>query len=348
MDYRAEAPEIIRSFLNYHENIVGHSKKTVDEYYLDLRTFFRYMKLTKSGLSRNTDLEEISIADVDLDFVRSVTLSDVYDFLGYMSRDRVRNQNANDPEYGLNSASRARKVSTIRSFYKYLTLKTHQLESNPIQDLDSPKIMKTLPRYLSLNESERLLDSVDGKNKERDYCILTIFLNCGLRISELVGLNLNDIRADHLRILGKGNKERVVYINDAVAEAINDYLAIRKNIVAADTRALFLSSRRERISKSTVHALVKKHLGAAGLDETKYSAHKLRHTAATLMLHSGVDVRTLQELLGHEHLNTTEIYTHVENEGLREAAMLSPLAGHKKPGKQVENEDFDEDGPDEL
>ena len=193
MDYRTEAPEIIRSFLNYHENIVGHSKKTVDEYYLDLRTFFRYMKLLKSGLPHNTDLDEISISDVDLDFVRSVTLSDVYDYLGYMSRDRVRNQNASDPEYGLNSASRARKVSTIRSFYKYLTLKTHQLEANPIQDLDSPKIMKSLPRYLSLNESERLLDSVDGKNRERDYCILTIFLNCGLRISELVGM-LRDMR----------------------------------------------------------------------------------------------------------------------------------------------------------
>ncbi len=343
MDYRTEAPEIIRNFLNYHENIVGHSRKTVDEYYLDLRTFFRFMKLTRSGLPRNTDLEEISIADVDLDFVRSVTLSDVYDYLGYMSRNRVRNQNANDPEYGLNSASRARKVSTIRSFYKYLTLKTHQLESNPIQDLDSPKIMKSLPRYLSLNESERLLDSVDGKNKERDYCILTIFLNCGLRISELVGLNLTDVRADHLRVLGKGNKERVVYINDAVADAINDYLAVRKTVAPNGERALFLSSRRERISKSTVHALVKKHLGAAGLDETKYSAHKLRHTAATLMLHSGVDVRTLQELLGHEHLNTTEIYTHVENEGLREAAALSPLAGHKKMNKTAEAEISEDD-----
>lgn len=344
MDYRNEAPDIIRGFLNYHENIVGHSRKTVDEYYLDLRTFFRYMKVLKNGLSRDTSLDDISISDIDLSFVKSVTLSDVYDYLGYMSRDRVKNQNAADPEYGLNSASRARKISTIRSFYKYLTLKTHQLDSNPIQDLDSPKIMKTLPRYLSLNESERLLDSVDGKNKERDYCILTIFLNCGLRISELVGLNLNDIRADHLRVIGKGNKERVVYINDAVADSINDYLAVRKNIAPLDSRALFLSSRRDRISKSTVHALVKKHLSAAGLDTAKYSSHKLRHTAATLMLRNGVDIRTLQELLGHEHLNTTEIYTHVENEGLREAAMLSPLASHKKVERsQAQEEETDED-----
>lgn len=333
MDYRRDAPEIIRNFLNYHENIVGHSHRTVDEYFLDLRTFFRYLKLSKGLVPLGTSLEDISISDIDLEFVKNVTLSDVYDYLGYMSRDRVKNQNAEEPEYGLNAASRARKVSTIRSFYKYLTLKTHQLELNPIQDLDSPKIMKSLPRYLSLTESQRLLDSVDGKNKERDYCILTIFLNCGLRISELVGLNLSDVRADHLRVLGKGNKERVVYLNDAVADAINDYLNVRKTLAPLSEKALFLSARRERISKSTVHALVKKHLGAAGLDETKYSAHKLRHTAATLMLHNGVDVRTLQELLGHEHLNTTEIYTHVENEGLREAAMLSPLADHKKADK---------------
>lgn len=343
MDYRTEAPEIIRSFLNYHENIVGHSRKTVDEYYLDLRTFFRYMKILKNGLSRDTQLDDISISDIDLAFVRSVTLSDVYDFLGYMSRDRVRNQNAADPEYGLNSASRARKVAAIRSFYKFLTFKTHQLDSNPIQDLDSPKIMKSLPKYLNLSESERLLDSVDGKNKERDYCILTIFLNCGLRISELVGLNLTDVRADHLRVLGKGNKERVVYINDAVALAINDYLEVRKTVAPLSKNALFLSSRRDRISTSTVHALVKKHLGAAGLDATKYSAHKLRHTAATLMLHNGVDVRTLQELLGHEHLNTTEIYTHVENEGLRDAALRSPLAGHKKADRSAAEEPGDDE-----
>ena len=343
MDYRTDAPEIIRSFLIYHETVKGHSKKTVDEYFLDLRTFFRYMKIIKGVIPRNTPMDEISIMDIDLTFVASVTISDVYDYLGYMSRDRIRNQKAATEEYGINSASRARKISTIRSFYKYLTLKTKQLEANPIQDLDSPKIMKSLPRYLSLNESVQLLENVDGKNRERDFCILTIFLNCGLRISELVGLNLTDVREDHLRVLGKGNKERVVYINDACVDALNDYLKIRKTIAAVDTRALFLSSRRTRISTSTVHSLVKKHLSAAGIDSSKYSSHKLRHTAATLMLHNGVDVKTLQELLGHEHLNTTEIYTHVENEGLREAAMLSPLSGFKKSDRRTVETDMDDE-----
>ncbi len=326
MDYRSEAPEIIKGFLNYHGNIKGHSKLTVDEYYLDLRTFFRYMKIQKNLVPRDTNLGEISIKDIDLDFVRSVTLNDVYDYLNYLSRDREKYHNSENSALGLSATSRARKISTIRSFYKYLTLKAKVLDVNPIQDLDSPKIMKALPKYLTEEEAVRLLVNVDGPNKQRDYCILTIFLNCGLRISELVGLDLSSYQGDHLRVLGKGNKERLVYLNEACINALEDYLEVRNTIAGVDTKALFLSSRRQRISTSTVHSLVKKHLGAAGLDTSRYSAHKLRHTAATLMLHNGVDVRTLQELLGHEHLNTTEIYTHVENSDLRNAAQLSPLA----------------------
>ena len=337
-DYRSEAPQVIREFLIYHETVKGHSRQTVDEYFLDLRTFFRFIKLEKGLVPRSTPFEEISISDIDLAFVGSVSLSDVYAYLSYLARDRERSHNSKNTSYGLNAASRARKISTIRSYYKYLTVKTKQLETNPLQDLDSPKIKKSLPRYLSAEESQELLTDVDGANKERDYCILTLFLNCGLRISEMVGLNINSITADSLRVLGKGNKERVVYLNDACMSAIADYMKIRNNIKAIDKNALFLSSRRTRISRATVHALVKKHLTAAGLDSSKYSSHKLRHTAATLMLHSGVDVRTLQELLGHEHLNTTEIYTHVENEGLREAAMRSPLANFKPKKKAPEDE----------
>lgn len=333
MNYITDVPEVLKGFLIYHETIKGHSKKTVDEYFLDLRNFFRFIKISRGSVPRTSPLEDISISDIDVEFIKSVTLSDVYDYLSYLSRDRARRPNSPETRYGLTASSRARKIATIRSFYKYLTVKAHLLEENPVADLDSPKVKKTLPRYLSLDESKTLLSSIDGANRERDYCILTVFLNCGLRISEVVGLNLNDISSDCLLIHGKGNKERVVYINDACAEAINDYLVIRKAVAAADRNAFFLSSRRARISKSTVHSLVKKHLSAAGLDSAKYSAHKLRHTAATLMLHSGVDIRTLQELLGHEHLNTTEIYTHVENEGLRDAAARSPLSGFKKKNK---------------
>jgi len=333
MNYRNEAPPVIREFLQYHETIKGHSAKTVNEYYLDLRTFFRFMKIQKGLESRDTPLEEISISDLDLDFVGSVTLSDIYDYLGYLARSREQHPNSANTQLGLNASSRARKIATIRSYYKYMTVKAGKLADNPVKDLDSPKILKSLPRYLSLDESRQLLNAVDGPNELRDRCILTIFLNCGLRISELVGLNLSDYRGNHLRVVGKGNKERVVYLNAAVTAAIEDYLTVRNGIVTAEKNALFLSARRQRISTSTVHSLVKNHLAAAGLDSSKYSAHKLRHTAATLMLHNGVDVRTLQELLGHEHLNTTEIYTHVENEGLRDAAARSPLADFKPEAK---------------
>ena len=332
MDYRADAPKILRDFLIYHETIKGHSQNTVDEYFLDLRTFFRFLKLRRGIVPRNTELDEIGIEDVDLDFVKAVTLSEVYEYLAFLSRDRVKNQRSRDAEYGISAASRARKIASIKSFYKYLTAKAHLLEDNPVQDLDSPKLPKTLPRYLSLAESERLLASVDSRNRERDYCILCIFLNCGLRISEIVGLNISDLRTDHLRVVGKGNKERVVYLNDATAAAINAYLVVRREIDAVDKSALFLSNRRTRISREAVHSMVKNSLLRAGLDASKYSAHKLRHTAATLMLQNGVDVRTLQELLGHEHLNTTQIYTHVDSSDLRIAASANPL-GHFEPDR---------------
>ena len=326
IDYRAESPPILRDFLTYHETIRGHSSATVNEYFLDIRNFLRYLKISRNLVPRDTPLEEIEIMDVDADFLNQVTLMEVYEYLAYLSRDRVKNRNAEDSQYGLSASSRARKIASIRSFFKYLTVKAHILEENPISDLDAPKIPKTLPRYLTLEESQRLLMAVEGKNKARDYCIICLFLNCGLRISEIVGLNLSDVRPDHLRVMGKGSKERTVYLNEACIAAINAYIQVRKNIATTDKNAFFLSARRARMSTDAVHAMVKKTLKKAGLDADKYSSHKLRHTAATLMLSSGVDVRTLQELLGHENLNTTQIYTHVDNSGLRIAAAANPLA----------------------
>ncbi|MEG0764893.1 MAG: tyrosine recombinase XerC [Pseudoflavonifractor sp.] len=332
MDYRSDAPPILRDFLSYHEAIQGHSRKTVDEYFLDLRNFYRYIKVLKGKVPQTAELDSVSIDDVDLDLVRSVTLTDVYSYMSYLSRDRAQHQNSDTTKYGLNAASRSRKVSTIRSFYKYLTNKVKLISENPMQDLDSPRLKKSLPRYLNLENSVDLLNSVDGAFMERDYCILTLFLNCGMRISELIGLNLTDIRDGQIRVLGKGNKERVLFLNDACNAAISDYLVARGTVGIIDKNALFISQRRTRISKSAVEKLVKKHLTAAGLDSAQYSPHKLRHTAATLMLQNGVDVRTLQEVLGHEHLNTTQIYTHVDNEDLRIAAKANPLGNikHKK------------------
>ena len=332
MDYREDSPEILLDFLSYHETIKAHSQRTVDEYYLDLRNFFRYLKWTRDPALQEQPMESVDIRDVDLTFVGSVTLTEIYAYMSYLSRDRVLHPNSDRSAKGLNPTSRARKLATIRSFYGYLC-KVHKLDRNPVKDSDAPKLKKTLPRYLTLDESISLLESVDGPNRERDLCILTLFLNCGLRISELIGLNLSDVHEDALRVLGKGNKVRMVYLNQACLDTLRDYLAVRRPITGPDRDALFLSARNQRISRSMVNALVKKHLSQAGLDSTQYSSHKLRHTAATLMLQNGVDVRAVQEVLGHEHLNTTEIYTHIDNEALRVAAKANPLSQVKTKGK---------------
>ena len=216
MDYRTEAPPLIRDFLVYHETIQGHSRQTVDEYYLDLRSFARYLKQVRDPSLRSVPLDHIPLDDVSLELFQSVTLTDVYSYMNFLTRDK-----------GLNAASRARKVATIRSFYKYLTNKAKLLTKNPVQDLDSPRQKKSLPKYLSLDESIDLLESVDGKNATRDFCILTLFLNCGLRISELVNLNVTDVRDNQLRVLGKGNKERILFLNDACVKAIQDWMTDR-------------------------------------------------------------------------------------------------------------------------
>lgn len=333
INYRDDSPQILCDFLSYHETIKAHSPKTVDEYYLDLRNFFRYMKQIRNRELRDLPLDEISILDVDIDLIRTITLTDIYGYLTYLSRDRAQQYNSDKTDYGVSATTRARKIATLRSFFNYLTKKVHLLEENPIKDIDSPKLQKTLPKYLTLEESIELLENVDGRNRERDYCILTLFLNCGLRISELIGLNLSDIQGDALRVLGKGNKTRIVYLNDACKSALEQYLAVRRPISGKDENALFITARNARISRSAVHLLVKNHLSRAGLDSSEYSSHKLRHTAATLMVQNGVDVKAVQEVLGHEHLNTTEIYTHIDNEALRVAAKANPL-GRVKPKKE--------------
>ena len=333
MDYRLDSPQLLLDFLSYHETIKAHSQRTVDEYYLDMRNFFRYLKQQRDPALADQPLDAIDIRGIDIDFISRITLTDIYSYLTYLSRDRVLHQNSENSNKGLNAASRARKLATIRSFFNYICNKRHLLEDNPCKDVDTPKQMKSLPRYLTLNESLSLLDAVDGPHRERDYCILTLFLNCGLRISELIGLDVTDIHDDALRILGKGNKVRVVYLNQACKDALARYMAVRRPITGRDKNALFLSAQNQRISRSTVHALVKKHLSVAGLDSEKYSSHKLRHTAATLMLQNGVDVKAVQEVLGHEHLNTTEIYTHIDNEALRVAAKANPLSHVKMKGK---------------
>ena len=319
-----DCPQVLREFLSYHETIKGQSKRTVSEYYLDIRMFLRFVKLMRNELPINTPLDDIPIKDVDLDFVRSISSTEVFDFLSFLANDRVPEGSHDDP--GIGSAARARKLSAIKSFYNYLSVSTKQIKENPVKDIEFPKIRRSLPKYLTLEESTALLKAVSGPNQKRDFAILMLFLNCGIRRSELVGLNLTDVYDDRIRVVGKGNKERIVYMGSSCRRAIDEYLVERNKIVLSDNRALFGSRDKNRISVTAVHRLVKKHLLEAGLDSTQFSAHKLRHTAATLMLSNGVDLKTLQEVLGHENLNTTQIYTHVESTELKIAAEANPLS----------------------
>lgn len=321
-----DCPQILRDFLTYHETIKGQSQRTISEYYLDLRMFLRFIRLMRNEMPIHTRLEDIPIKDVDLAFIREISTSDIFDFLSYLANDRNPNPDSPASDYGIAASARARKLSAIKSFYKYLTVRTKQLQENPVADLEYPKLRKSLPKYLTLEESSTLLRSVSGANEKRDYAILMLFLNCGIRRSELVGLNLSDVYEDRIRVVGKGNKERFVYFGSACRKAIDAYLPERNKKVLSDNRALFGSRDNNRISVSAVHRLVKKALLQAGLDSTQFSAHKLRHTAATMMLSGGVDVKTVQEVLGHENLNTTQIYTHIENTELKLAAEANPLS----------------------
>ncbi len=311
---------VLQDFLSYMLTIKGKSQNTVQVYFYDLRVFFRFMKLHRNITDKKTEFEKISITDIDLAFIRSITLSDLYAFLAFVSNNRDNS-----------SYARARKVASLKSFFKYLTLKAKLLDINPAAELESPKILKRLPRYLNVEESKQLLNSIDGQFSERDYAIITIFLNCGLRLSELVGINLNNIKGTSLNVIGKGDKERSVPLNQACIKALEAYMKVRPVNGVKDRNALFISERKQRISKESVQKIVKKYIKAAGLDPDRYSTHKLRHTAATLMYKYGhVDIRSLQELLGHESISTTQIYTHLDSNQLKTAVESNPLADFKK------------------
>jgi len=284
----SDCPQILKDFLTYHETIKGQSQLTISEYHLDLRMFLRFIKLMRNDMPIHTKLDDIDIRDITLDFISQIDSSDVFDFLSYLANDRAANPDGRMPEYGISASSRARKLSAIKSFYKYLTVRTKQLEENPVAELEYPKLRKSLPKYLTMEQSARLLASVDGQNKLRDYAILMLFLNCGIRRSELVGLNITDVYEDRIRVVGKGNKERFVYFGSPCKKAIDAYMVERNKKQLTDNRALFGSRNGNRISVTAVHRLVDKALLQAGIDPTQFSAHKLRHTAATMMLSGGV------------------------------------------------------------
>lgn len=319
IDY-TDAPKILTDFLFYIATIKNLSVNTVNGYYVDLRLFFRFMKYHFEPEKYNlNELESISIADIDADFVKKITSGDILEFLNFVMSTR---ENA--------SATRARKLACLRTYFKYLNVKINLLSDDPVKNIDVPSLKKSMPKYLSLKESMLLLKSVQpGQFYSRDYCILTLFLNCGMRLSELVGINSSDIRDDMIRIVGKGNKERMVYLNEACLNALDEWKKDRPNFVnPLEKNALFLSVRGTRLTGRRVEQIVDDALDRAGLVGRGYSAHKLRHTAATLMYQYGdADMLALKEILGHEHVSTTEIYTHISDQRLRDTVASSPLSG---------------------
>lgn len=310
-----DLPENVQSFLTNLTVVANKSELTILEYASDLRLFFRYLSKLKISENKDKDLSEISIKDIDTDFIASVTYNDVLSFLTYCKLERK-----------ISSRTLLRKITSLRVFYKFL-MHNKIVLTNPLADLDSPKIGKTLPKHLSLEQSRMLLNCIDGDNKKRDYLILTLFLNCGLRLSELVSLNMNDIFDDgKMTVTGKGNKQRIVYLNEACIAALKDYLKVRPNEGVIDKNALFISRNKKRISKRTVQHIVTTYLDKSGLSNQGFSTHKLRHTAATLMYQYGdVDVMLLKEILGHENLSTTQIYTHVSSNQIKNALSSNPL-----------------------
>ena len=322
---RNNNPDYLNSFLDYSITILNKSPNSIKEYNYDLAMFLKFIKI-RFKLTNETDFSAITILDIPISVISKIKLDDIHAFLSYLAL-----------ELKSKPATRARKVSTIRIFFNYLSQKAGLIENNPAQNLETPKLGKRMPKYLTLDESKKLLDITisdqgDNENNIRDYAIITLFLNCGIRLSELVGINIKDITFSEckLNVIGKGNKERTIYLNKACMNAIQDYLnntRPREGIKYDSKDALFLSKRRERISNRTVQYIVKRELQKAGLDTKKYSVHKLRHTAATLMYQYGnIDIRALQELLGHKSISTTEIYTHVDNSQVRNAVESNPLA----------------------
>ncbi len=325
-----QLPESVAEFSQYMLVVKGRSRRTVEQYEIDLMLFFKFLKAKRNNLPLDgEEFDKLTIFELDYAFAESVTRMDILEFLTFAARDR-ENQ----------ARTRARKLSSLRSFYRYYCGTVMRFKSNPTDNIDSPKLPKTLPKHLNIEESIDLLNTVasdrDSKFRERDYCIITLFLNCGMRLSELVGINLGDIDREmtSLRVTGKGAKERVIYLNDACVAALRSYIAVRdKEPLPGEKNALFISAHHKRISKQMVQKVIYKYLDMAGLQNRGLSVHKLRHTAATLMYQSGnVDIRVLKDILGHEQLNTTQIYTHLSDTEMKKAMAQNPLAsvGKKK------------------
>ena len=299
---------LVEQYLGYLSIIKNRSENTILEYRTDLLMFLKYFITL-----RDINIIDSNFAQVDLEFIKSITLNEMYSFITYCQKTLKAS-----------AGTRTRKIVSIRQFWKYLKTKAHLIDNNIAEELETPKLPKQIPKYLTLEESVRLL--LECRNSPRDHCIITIFLNYALRLSELASLNIDQVNNDILSVVGKSNKERKIFLTPAAKKAINNWLHIRNAIKISDN-ALFISRNNKRITTKAIQNIVKKYVISSGLDPNSISTHKLRHTAATLMYkHSRVDIRSLQQILGHESVATTEIYTHIDEHQLQSAVNSNPLA----------------------
>ena len=336
-----DIPDDVVDYLHYLDFVKLRSPRTVNGYYLDLRGFFRYMMQRWQRVADDTSPEEIVLTGIATADIQTITKHDIFDFL-----DHARSAD-NGPK------ARARKLSALKGFFNYMCTQVNRLPANPTENISLGSPARALPKYLTQDEAVTLLSNIQSDFYERDYCILTLFLNCGMRLAELVTIDMGDFRDDTIRIVGKGNKERLVYLNDACLDALQRYKKVRASLPnLADRDALFVSKRTgKRLSARRIEQIVARCLQSAGLSGRGFSPHKLRHTAATLMYQGGVDMLALKEILGHENVSTTQIYTHINREQLKKAVAASPLATQKyveqKPSAPDAPDPNDgEDGPD--
>lgn len=336
------APDIVE-YVRYLEVIAGKSPNTAFSYYCDLRGFSRFMKRRRGLVPEDAELKDIDPKGLDTAFWGSVTKEDIYEYLYFLNR-----------ECGNKKSSTARRLASLHGFYDYLVNQVNKLTEDPTAAIKPPKQDKVLPKYLTAEQSMELLESTQTQSDfpERDYCMVVLFLNCGMRLSELVGMDLGDIDLEQrqIRLFGKGHKERMVYLNDACVDALQRYLSKRNTLegLQPKEKAVFVTRRRkERISNRRVEQLVTGAMKAAGLKG--FSTHKLRHTAATLMYQTGnVDILTLKQLLGHSSVGTTQIYTHLQEFQVRAAIEENPLGKVERKKTSLDTTEKAGDTPQET
>lgn len=300
--YKEESPPVLYEFISYLDVERGYSNMTIYNYFIELRMFFRYMKCEKEHIPLDS-WETVDITSINLPFIQACTRQDIVGFLSWVTLEK-----------GNSGSARNRKLAVLKSFYHFLMVMDYSSDKVMMQ-IFSTKTPKTLPKYLEEESIEALLSAINGIFWIRDTAIILLMLSAGLRVSEVASLNLASIKADSVSVLGKGNKERQVYLSQSTQESLEEYLAVRPPL---EEPALFLSQRNRRLTVRSIQASTQKYLKKIGKDD--YSCHHLRHTAATQLMKQEVNLREIQEILGHESIQTTSIYTHVSNEDLRQVA----------------------------